>query len=233
MSILRRIIMCGAFFVFFGSVCFSQPVSEIVDKTLLKKVQAGSMQVLVAGTLPFKVLSGDREIFTGGYWLGQGSKKEDGKTFFTYEGGQFSVFKGRADAEVICEEPLKLQIDTKDAARAADVPFGFSEEMTVSGKTVRMLYDFEVNKDTAYPVNLYVSFDFNPEMTDKEVKPFIDGEKAVYETAKGPVIIAFSPPFLPDRFNVLLWKNFRVYVRFPGGLKKGERIAGEITVSLP
>lgn len=219
---------------FFPVIVFSQPsIKERVEAKILKEYVFQNYKIKISNTLPFTVEKGGKELFSGCFWTGQGSKKEDGKIRHTHEGWQFSDLRGKVKGEIVSESPLKIKIDTRKEAKNQNYPVGFYEEIIFLEKVIKVKYEFEINKDTDYGVRVYISFTFNPEIVDKEIKPFLDEEKAIYETKKGSITISYSSDFKPDRFNASLWKDFRVFLSFPDGFNKGEKRTGEITITLP
>jgi len=226
---VRRYLIFLLFFLL-SSISYSLTISERVEKSTLKKESFQNLEVIFSKTGPFTVKKDGKEIISGGFWLAQGVIKEKNKVKFTHEEWQFNDFRGKLKGEIISENPLTIKIDSTDIAKEA---IGFKENLFFTGKTIKIKYEFEINKETSYPVSIYVNFGFPEDIIDKDIKPVIDEEKAIYETKKGIVIISYSSDFTPDRFNRTLWKNFRVYIRFSNGLKKGAKRKGEITITLP
>jgi len=209
---------------------FSQTINERIEKNVLRDVDFQNIKVIFSKTGPFIVKKGNKEVMFGGFWLGQGVIKKEDKIKFTHEEWQFNDFGGRLKGEIITETPLTIRIDSRDIAKNT---IGFKEDIIFIGKRIKIEYEFEINKDTDYPVSIYVNFGFEPEVLNREISPFIDEEKAIYETKMGNIVISYSSEFLPDRFNPNLWKEFRIYIRFQEGLKKGEKKKGEINITLP
>ncbi len=228
----KKVKICLIFLLFFllSSTSYSLTISERVEKNILKKESFQNLEVIFSKTGPFTVKKDGKEILTGGFWLAQGVIKEKNKVKFTHEEWQFNDFRGKLKGKIISESPLTIKIDSTNIAKET---VGFKENLLFTGKTIKIKYEFEINKDTPYLVNIYVNFNFPEEIIDKDVKPVVDKEKVIYETKKGPVIISYSSDFTPDRFSPFLWKAFRVYIRFPNGFKKGEKRKGEITITLP
>jgi len=220
------------FFILTGMVFAQVSIKERIESKILKEYSFEDLKIKISNTLPFIVEKRGKELFSGCYWGGQGCIKENGKTKHTFEGWQFSDLKGKVKGEIISETPLTIKIDTREEAKKQKEPVGFYEEITFVGKTIKVKYEFEINKETKYGVRIYIGFHFNPEILNKGVNPFIDNEKAIYDTKLGPVIISYKN-FSPDRYCWILWKHFRVFASFPDGFKKGEIRKGEITISLP
>lgn len=231
---MRKFIIFLLIFALRVSFC-EEPIerySAYIEKGLLKEYKFSKYKIFISNLLPFLVKIEERKIILGCFWTGQGAKKEGEKINFTHEGWQFSDFGGKIKGDIISENPLKFKIDTREIAKKENYPIGFIEEMEIVGNTINVNYEFEVNKNTDYGVRIYISFLFNPDIIDKEVSPYIDDEKAIYETKDGGIIISYSN-FKPDRFQMDLWKSFRVFLSFPEGLKNGEKRTGKITITLP
>lgn len=208
---------------------FSQSITERIEKNMLKEVNFQNVQIIISKTGPFIVKKYNKEILNGGFFVAQGIIKENEKIKFTHEEWQFNDFGGKLKGEIITETPLTIKIDSRGFGKNN---IGFIEEIKIIDKTIKLKYEFEINKETEYPVSIYINFNFPEEIIDKDIKPFIDEEKSIYETKEGCIIISYSSDFLPDRFSQILWKSFRIYMRFPNGLRKGEVRRGEITISL-
>jgi hypothetical protein len=217
-------------FILFFSNSFSQTIYERIERNILKEVSFQNIKVIFSKTGPFIIEKNSKKVFSGGFWLAQGCIKTNDKTKFTHEEWQFNDFDGKLKGEIITETPLTIKIDSCHFAKNS---IGFKETLTLIGKTIKIEYEFEIDKNTDYPVNIYINFDFEPEVLNREITPFIDEEKAIYETKMGSIIISYSSEFLPDRFNADLWRCFRISIRFPGGLKKGDKKNGEININLP
>lgn len=209
---------------------FSQSITERIEKNILKEVNFQNIQIIISKTGPFIFKKYNKEILNGGFFVAQGIVKENEKIKFTHEEWQFNDFGGKLKGEIITETPLTIKIDSREFGKNN---IGFIEEIKIMDKTIKLRYEFEINKETEYPVSIYINFNFPEEIIDKDIKPFIDEEKSIYETKEGSITISYSSDFLPDRFSQILWKSFRIYMRFPNGLRKGEVKRGDITISLP
>ncbi len=205
--------------------------SGYIEKNSLKEYNVSKYKIAISTLFPFIIKTGEKKLLVGCFWSGQGAIKKEKKVKLTFEGWQFSDLKGKAE-EIISENPLKAKIDTREIAKEKNYPVGFMEEMEITGKTIKAKYEFEINKNTDYGVRIYINFLFNPEVVDKESSPYIDDEKAIYKTKDGSITIAYSN-FSPDRFQKTVWRNFRVFIPFPEGFKKGEKKTGKITITLP
>ena len=219
------------FLLFFLSFLFCQSIKERIEMNILKKISFQNYEILVSKLGPFIIKKDEKEFLNGGFFLVQGYIEEQSKIRFTHEEWQFNDFGGKLKGEIISETPLTIKIDSTGMGKNT---VEFLEEITIfdKTKTIKLKYEFKINKETQYPVTIYVNFNFPDEVIKEEIDPFIDQEKVIYETKIGNLIISFGSEFLPEIHSPYKKKNFRVYIGFPQGLKKGEIKKGEIIISL-